>query len=88
MQRCYLYSNRLNTICNELSARISDRIEDPEYKGKCPKCGEEKEDIKIRRMSCSYVDQDSNYLESCMECYDEIQSYWEERWRDYYSSIF
>lgn len=42
---------------------------------------------KRRRMNTGYENEESNYCDVCEECYKEIESYWQERWDDYYSEI-
>lgn len=43
-------------------------------------------DVKWRRKNTAYVDDKSNWMCSCSECYQETYDYYEERWSDYYSS--
>ena len=52
----------------------------------CPVCKREQKDVEKRRMNTRYVDKESNFLISCLECYDHSEEYWKERWDDYYSS--
>jgi len=40
---------------------------------------------KRRRMSTAYVDKESNYCEVCLDCYEDIEEYWKERWEEYWS---
>jgi len=42
---------------------------------------------KRRRMNTAYVNEESNYCCLCLDCYEEGEKYWEERWEDYYRSI-
>jgi len=48
-------------------------------------CGKKKNTIKMRRQNTQYTDQNSNYIESCKECFDEKEEYWAGMWNDYYS---
>ena len=80
-----IYS-RLEHINEELSISLSKRLLESEHTGICTCCGEYKNTVKVREQNTQYTDKDSNYVESCIECFEEIQEYWQERWRDYYSS--
>ena len=50
---------------------------------KCPCCEKEADEIERRRMNTAYVDDDSNWMISCLPCFDEMEEYWQERWDDY-----
>lgn len=43
--------------------------------------------VKRRRLNTAYVDEESNYLTSCLSCYWETVDYYQDLWDDYYSSI-
>jgi len=53
-------------------------------KSLCGHCGEMKPEVKRRRLCTAYVEEESNLVESCFECYIERNDYWIERWMDYY----
>jgi hypothetical protein len=50
----------------------------------CPKCEQEDESVTRRRMNTQYVDEESNYITVCGDCYAEIEEYWAEMWEQYY----
>jgi hypothetical protein len=54
--------------------------------GKCEMCGRWFQYPKQRRMNTAYHNEEDNYIDVCLDCYAEIESYWEERWNEYYSS--
>lgn len=52
----------------------------------CSCCGRWRRDIKRRRQNTEYADEESNYITVCMECYEQIVDYWNERWEEYWAS--
>lgn len=52
---------------------------------KCQCCLGMKYTIERRRMNTQYNDDESNFIESCIECYAESVEYYAERWAEYYS---
>lgn len=52
---------------------------------KCPECGVEVSinEIEKRRMNTAYINQEDNFSESCIKCFDETQLHWDELWKDY-----
>jgi len=76
---------RLDHINKDLSIEVARKIKEPDHRGICLSCGEIKNTIKMRRKNTQYVDKDSNYIESCIECFNDEQEYWAEMWREYYS---
>lgn len=56
---------------------------------KCPCCGcwVAASDIQRRRMNTMYYDEEMNWTTSCTPCFEEIEAYWAERWRDYYAGL-
>lgn len=55
--------------------------------GFCPVCGRWfRFDIKRRRQNTQYEDEDLNFVTTCEDCFEEIQSYWDELWDWYYST--
>jgi hypothetical protein len=55
------------------------------YPERCPCCGLWSHDVELRRMNTQYVDENSNYLTSCLPCFKESEEYWAERWNEYYA---
>ena len=53
----------------------------------CPMCGIEKYDIHYRRMNTAYIEDDSNYITVCKDCFDEVEGIWKERWQEYYAGV-
>lgn len=53
---------------------------------RCPSCGKYLRFPKIRLQNTAYEREWSNYDLSCIDCYQEYEEYWAERWNDYYSS--
>ena len=44
--------------------------------------------MRHRRQNTQYVDEEKNWVTCCRQQFEEIQSYWKERWDDYYSTRF
>lgn len=55
--------------------------------GYCDGCGRWFKYPKRYKMNTGYVDEESNYEYCCIECHEEHEEYWQERWDEYYSSI-
>lgn len=55
---------------------------------KCGCCGRSREDIKRQRMNCQYHDEESNWITCCQDCFEEIQRYWDDMWREYYAGLY
>lgn len=53
---------------------------------KCPICDGDDGTVERRHQNTAYVDEESNWLTSCKECFDEAEEYWAERWAEYYGS--
>lgn len=54
--------------------------------GWCPQCGRWfRHGVKRRRQNTAYVEEEWNFVTACEECFEEIESYWEERWAEYYA---
>lgn len=51
------------------------------------KCGRFFVYPKRRRLNTAYVDEELNYMTSCLDCYREIVEYYKERWADYYHGL-
>lgn len=45
-------------------------------------------EIQKRRLNSAYIDDDKNWMTSCIDAYEEAVSYYEDLWHDYYSGIF
>lgn len=57
--------------------------------GWCPRCQRWLcRGVKRRRQNTAYQDEESNYITVCRECFDEVEEYWDERWKEYHNSIF
>lgn len=41
--------------------------------------------IKKRRLNTRYVDDERNFLTSCLKCYDQAYDDYAEMWNDYYA---
>ena len=53
----------------------------------CPHCGMDDGSIERRSRNTAFQDEESNFLTSCKECWEEDDSYWAERWADYYQEV-
>ena len=51
---------------------------------KCLKCEQESETVQRRRQSTAYVDEESNWVTVCNDCFEEIEECWKELWEQYY----
>lgn len=52
---------------------------------KCPICEKNRYTVEKRPRDTSYVDDENNYLTSCIECYARDCEYYAERWAEYYA---
>jgi len=52
----------------------------------CPCCHQPSETVERRHQNTAYVDEESNWLVSCLPCFEEGEVYWAELWADYYAS--
>lgn len=50
----------------------------------CPGCGRMSRSVERRRLNTQYVDDDSNYLTSCCDCYDDMYEHYRDLWQSYY----
>lgn len=50
-------------------------------------CGGYDLNVERRRLNTAYVNEESNYMTSCIFCYLEAYKYYEDLWADYYASI-
>lgn len=55
--------------------------------GRCPHCGRYFSFPKITEQNTRYHDEYSNYFCGCKDCEEENDMYWEDMWRDYWSSV-
>lgn len=55
-------------------------------KQECKCCGR-LQHVKRRRTNTAYADDEENWLTSCLECFEEREEYWKERWGDYYNGV-
>ena len=53
----------------------------------CPYCGNFMEHVEYRRMNTQYVNAASNYITSCIPCFEESEAYWSDMWSEYYSGL-
>lgn len=56
------------------------------HDGMCAYCNRQQPDIANRRLNAMYTDDDSNWMESCYDCYSETVDYYAELWDEYYRS--
>ena len=54
---------------------------------RCEVCGKQGENVQIRSQNTAYTDEYKNYACFCQECQAEANTYWQERWDDYYAEI-
>ncbi|UDM72703.1 hypothetical protein [Vagococcus fluvialis] len=54
---------------------------------RCDSCEMNSKTKRFRRQNTAYVDDVLNYTFECKNCHIEHESYWEERWAEYYGSI-
>jgi transcription elongation factor Elf1 len=52
----------------------------------CPHCGSTNK-VERRRMSTAYVHEESNYLVSCLMCWEQSEADWRELWDEYWSMV-
>lgn len=78
---------RLDFINKQLLDYIAKKLLEPEHSGICSYCKKNKDTIKMRRQNTLFEKQDENYTESCKECFEEKEEYWNGMWKDYYSSL-
>ena len=38
-----------------------------------------------RRQNTQYIQEESNWVTCCDECFEEVEEYWAERWAEYYN---
>lgn len=51
----------------------------------CGVCQEFKVLVKKRRLCTQYAEEESNFMTSCKDCFNEQNEYYKERWQDYYA---
>jgi len=54
--------------------------------GYCGMCGQWFVYPKRRRQNTAYIDDEYNYITVCSECFERVEAYWEECWREYNGS--
>lgn len=52
----------------------------------CPCCEREMSDVEKRHRNTAYQNEESNWLESCGECFEQDYEFFQELWDDYYGS--
>ena len=50
----------------------------------CPVCNTTCNSVEKRRQNTRYVNEDQNYIVSCVECYKNREEYWKEMWEEVY----
>jgi hypothetical protein len=55
--------------------------------GTCPYCEKFTRQLAFRRRGCAYADERSNWLLSCLACWEDDNDYWHDMWADYYSGL-
>jgi hypothetical protein len=53
---------------------------------KCEHC--KKEGAKKRRQNTAYLKDELNWAVLCDKCQEEANEYWQERWNEYYNSVY
>lgn len=53
----------------------------------CPMCKKESATVERRRQNTAYLEEESNWVTVCEDCFEEIQWQWEQMWRDLYGNI-
>lgn len=51
----------------------------------CPCCKRTVRGVKRRRTNTRYVNDERNFILSCLSCYRDEEAYWAERWAEYYA---
>lgn len=59
----------------------------PYYPVKCPVCESFCHSVKRRRMNTAYNEPESNFMLSCLSCFDLSELDWGERWAEYRSGL-
>lgn len=54
----------------------------------CPSCLKHSMTVAKRATRTAYVDPESNWEISCIDCFEEHDEYWRERWDEYYAGCF
>lgn len=53
----------------------------------CPVCLRHSITVGKRRTRTDYTNEESNFEVSCIDCFEEHDQYWIERWDEYYRSV-
>lgn len=53
----------------------------------CPSCLRHSITVTRRPTRTMYEDPESNFEISCIDCFEEHDDYWRERWDDYYAGL-
>lgn len=54
---------------------------------KCPCCEQESDTVEKRRMNTQYQDPESNWMTSCLECFEISEEHWAYMWAEYWRSV-
>lgn len=53
--------------------------------GYCPICGRWFQfSTKKRKQNTAYVEDEKNYIVCCKSCFEDVEAYWDERWKELY----
>ena len=55
---------------------------------RCSYCNRLTNTVDNRRINTAYEDEESNWMASCKECYEDAQQHYADAWSTYYSSRF
>lgn len=55
--------------------------------GFCTCCDRRRRHLARRRMSCLYADEESNWLTSCLPCFERAEELWREQFREYHAGL-
>lgn len=53
---------------------------------RCPCCERLRYDVKRRLRNTAFLDDELNWLDSCLDCYQDDYEYYADLWHDYYHS--
>lgn len=51
---------------------------------KCPRCNKYSFSVAHRRQNTAYTDDEQNFVNTCLPCFEEIEKEWEEMWDEYW----
>ena len=77
---------RVSTLESDLVQAGFEILSGPLHSGICQLCDRESDNIAKRRLNTRYVDDRSNWMESCHECYQDRVDHYRDLWNEYYNS--